>query len=76
MVGVVGSVELEQVVHEDAARDHERLARLEAVDTRENVDGVRAEHGKQAHVHLCGGASASASATTVTTEKERRSKRG
>lgn len=43
---------LDEVVGEDRKTDDQRLTRFHAVDSCENVDGIRAEHGKHPHVRV------------------------
>ena len=52
-VGVVQRpAQLGHVVRQQRERDHHRLAHLQTVHPRQDVDGVGAEHRQHAHVHV------------------------
>ena len=43
---------VKQIPHHDGCRDHDWLSDLQAVDSGQNVDGVRAEDCQHAHVDV------------------------
>lgn len=46
------TTELQQVEDDDGAGDEQSLARLDAIDAGENVDGISAEHSEHPHIDI------------------------
>lgn len=46
------TTKLQQVEDDDGAGNEQSLARLDAIDAGENVDGVSAEHSQHPHVDI------------------------
>ena len=51
MLGPPVARQLNEVEEEDGEANYQGLPHLYAVDTRQDVDGVRTEHSQHTHVH-------------------------